>query len=165
MRTLQTLVAVALVGVFLAVFSAAVSAAQSQKTIVMSDLNNPRGLTFAPAGQRGHDSGHGRRPALFVAEAGTGGTLRCTQIRGTVCVGLTGSVSRYWRGEQQRIVENLPSYAPFFSGASAGAVGPSDVSFAGGRGYVVIGLAANPDVRDALGESLAGSPASARMET
>jgi hypothetical protein len=87
-----------------------------------------------------------------VAEAGTGGTLRCTQIRGTVCVGETGSVSRYWHGKQERIVEGLPSYAPFATGASAGAVGPSDVSFAGRRGYVVIGLAASPDARAALGE-------------
>jgi hypothetical protein len=60
-------------------------------------------------------------------------------------------VSRYWRGEQKRIVEGLPSYAPF-APPSAGAVGPSDVSFAGGRGYVVVGLAANPDARARLGE-------------
>ena len=42
---------------------------------------------------------------MYVAEAGMGGTLRCAVIRGTVCVGRTGSVSRYWRGHQQRIVE------------------------------------------------------------
>jgi hypothetical protein len=50
-------------------------------------------------------------------------------------------------------VEGLPSYAPFATGASAGAVGPSDISFAGRRGYVVIGLAASPDARAALGEN------------
>ena len=48
-------------------------------------------------------------------------------------------------------MEGLPSYAPF-NAANAGAVGPSDVSFADGRGYVTIGLAANPDLRTALGE-------------
>lgn len=152
MRTLHSAVAAAFLGIVLSVFSAAVGAAQSRETIVMSGLNNPRGLTFAPPGQPGDHSGHARRSALYVAEAGTGGTLRCAQIRGTVCVGRTGSVSRYWRGEQKRIVQGLPSYAPFAMGASAGAVGPSDVSFAGGRGYVVIGLAANPDARAALGE-------------
>jgi sugar lactone lactonase YvrE len=68
-----------------------------------------------------------------------------------VCVGLTGSISRYWHGRQQLVVQGLPSYAPF-APPSAGAVGPSDVSFAAGRGYVVIGLAANPDVRAQLAE-------------
>jgi hypothetical protein len=93
-----------------------------------------------------------RSSALYVAEAGTGGALRCAQIRGTVCVGRSGSVSRYQDGKQERILEALPSYAPFFAGASAAAVGPSDVSFRGGRGFVLIGLAANPAVRAALGE-------------
>jgi hypothetical protein len=112
-------------------------------TVVMSGLDNPRGLTFA-----NRDGGW----ALYVAEAGTGGTLRCTALRGTVCVGLTGAVSRYRHGHQERIVEGLPSYAPF-NAANAGAVGPSDVSFSRhGHGYVTIGLAANPDLRAALGE-------------
>ena len=140
MKAFHILGAAALLGIGVAVFSADVAAADS---IVMSGLNNPRGLTLVR---------HGDRAALYVAEAGTGGTLCGAQLRGTVCVGRTGSVSRYWRGEQERIVEGLPSYAPFASGASAGAVGPSDVSFAGGRGYVAIGLASNPDKRAALGE-------------
>lgn len=141
----------------LAMLGAELTAAQARDRVVMSGLDNPRGLTFAhPSGRTldraldDHGSGHPR--ALYVAEAGTGGTLRCTPLRGTVCVGRTGAVSRYWRGEQKRIVKGLPSYAPFATGASAGAVGPHDVSFAGGRGYVVIGLAANPDARAALGE-------------
>ena len=46
-------------------------------------------------------------------------------------------------------MEGLPSYAPF-NAANAAAVGPSDVSFDHGRGYVTIGLAAN--LRSALGE-------------
>jgi len=158
MRTLRFLVAAAALGIGAAVFGAEVGAAHPGDTIVMSGLDNPRGLTFAQARERGGDVRHGGRWvhggrwALYVAEAGTGGTLRCTQIRGTVCVGRTGAVSRYRHGEQRRIVEGLPSYAPFASGSSAGAVGPHDVPFAGGRGYVVIGLAANPDARAALGE-------------
>jgi hypothetical protein len=141
----------------LATLGAEVSAAQSRDRVVMSGLDNPRGLTFAhpsgrTLGQTFDDRGSGRRLALYVAEAGTGGTLRCIPLRGTVCVGRTGAVSRYWRGKQKRIVEGLPSYAPFATGASTGAVGPHDVSFAGGRGYVVIGLAASPDARAALGE-------------
>ena len=119
-------------------------------TVVMTGLDNPRGLTFANAGEdwRGHDEGGS---ALYVAEAGTGGTLRCTTLRGTVCVGLTGAISRYQHGHQERVVEGLPSYAPF-NALNNGAVGPSDVSFADGRGYVTIGLAANPGLRTALGE-------------
>jgi len=125
-------------------------AAQPGYSVVMRGLDNPRGLTFGPAHGNGEHDGPGGS-ALYVAEAGTGGTLRCTTLRGTVCVGLTGAVSRYWHGRQERVVEGLPSYAPF-NAANAGAVGPSDVSFDGGRGYVTIGLAANPALRTALGE-------------
>src|SRR4051812_47741040 len=134
----------------LALSSTGVAAAQASDTIVMSGLHNPRGLTFGPADPRGH-SGHGPHAALYVAEAGSGGPLCTPQIRGPVCVGLTGSVSRYSHGQQQRVVEGLPSYAPF-APPTTGAVGPSDVSFAGGSGYVVIGLAANPALRAQLAE-------------
>jgi hypothetical protein len=149
MRT-PFLVAAAALGAAVTVFITAAGAAQPAYTVVMSGLDNPRGLTFAPAGDDGEGGGAGQ--ALYVAEAGKGGTLRCAPIRGTVCVGLTGAVSRYSHGHQERVVEGLPSYAPFVTGADAGAIGPHDVSFAGGRGYVVIGLAEHPDLRAALGE-------------
>jgi hypothetical protein len=142
MRTSRLLTAAA--AACIVAFSAEAAAAHPGNSIVMSGLDNPRGLTFT------HPGGHGG-PALYVAEAGVGGTLRCTVIRGPVCVGMSGAVSRYRRGAQQRIVTGLPSYAPF-APPSPGAVGPSDVSFAGRRGYVVIGLAANPDARAGLGE-------------
>jgi hypothetical protein len=148
MRTLRLYATALALGI--GALSAAPAAAHPSDSIVMSGLDNPRGLTFAPEGD--DDADDDGQSALYVAEAGNGGTLRCTVIRGTVCVGLTGGVSRYWRGEQKRIVSGLPSYAPF-APPSAGAVGPSDVSFAGGRGYVVIGLAANPDARAGLGEN------------
>jgi hypothetical protein len=144
MRMLPTLA----LGVGLALAGAGAAAAEPSETTVMSGLRNPRGLTFGPADPGGH---HDRHAALYVAEAGTGGDLRCTTLRGPVCVGLTGSVSRYWHGRQQVVVQGLPSYAPF-APPSAGAVGPSDVAFAGGRGYVSIGLAANPEVRTQLAE-------------
>src|SRR5689334_2655683 len=114
-------------GLALAFCSASVGAAQSGDTIVMSGLHNPRGLTFGP-GEPGRNHGQSQRAALYVAEAGTGGPLCTPQIRGPVCVGLTGSISRYRHGQQQRIVQGLPSYAPF-APPSAGAVGASDVSF------------------------------------
>jgi hypothetical protein len=101
--------------------------------VVMSGLDNPRGLAFAVTG---HD------PALYVAEAGRGGTGGCLTIRGQVqCAGLTGAVSRYYRGIQERVVSGLPSYAP---ASGAGATGPEDVSFDHGRAYAVIGLHGDP---------------------
>lgn len=129
-----------------------VATAPPVPTVVMSGLRNPRGLTFAGSREHRGDDHHGGGSALYVAEAGAGGTLRCTDLRGTVCVGRTGAVSRYRRGKQERIVDGLPSYAPFVTGTNAGAIGPHDVSFAGGKGYVVIGLAADPDKRADLGE-------------
>jgi hypothetical protein len=145
--------AAAAVGMAATILAPGVSRAQTSDETVMTGLNNPRGLTFTRTGKKhARDDGR-RRWALYVAEAGTGGTLRCAPVRGTVCVGLTGSVSRYARGRQERIVEGLPSYAPFATGASAGAVGPQDVSFAGRRGYVAIGLAAPLAIRPQLGEN------------
>ena len=150
MRTLRILVTAVAVCVALTVYGGTAGAAEPGYRVVMRGLDNPRGLTFARAG---HDREGGRGGwALYVAEAGKGGDLRCIELRGTVCVGLTGAVSRYWHGHQQRIVTGLPSYAPFVTGANAGAIGPHDVSFADGRGYVVIGLAADPDIRAQLGE-------------
>jgi hypothetical protein len=150
MRTLRFLALATALGI--GTFGAETAAAGSSDSVVMTGLDNPRGLTFGHPGGHGHARHGGARQALYVAEAGTGGTLRCIELRGTVCVGLTGAVSKYWRGEQKRIVSGLPSYAPF-APPTTGAVGPSDVSFAGGRGYVVIGLAATPDTRAALGEN------------
>ena len=50
--------------------------------VVMSGLHNPRGLAFGPDG------------ALFVAEAGTGGTGPCVILVATpYCYGPTGSIS------------------------------------------------------------------------
>ena len=48
--------------------------AQPRQSVVMNGLDNPRGLSFAWAGEAGrrHDE---RGWSLYVAEAGTGGTL------------------------------------------------------------------------------------------
>ena len=101
-------------------------AATPPVAVVMTALDNPRGLAFGDDG------------ALYVAEAGTGGPGPCAMIRGALqCVGTTGAVSRYHHGSQERVVTGLPSYAP---STGAGATGPHDVSFANGRGYVTIGL-------------------------
>ena len=109
-------------------------------TVVMSGLDNPRGLAFGPEG------------GLYVAEAGRGGPgPPCAVIRGLLqCVGASGAVSRLWHGAQERIATALPSYAP---AGGAGATGPHDISLHGrGGAYVTIGLGANPDLRAVLGQ-------------
>ena len=103
------------------------------------------GLTFEWLGD--DDDGHGRGDrhrddidgwALYVAEAGKGGTSPCAMVRGALqCAGATGAVSRLYEGRQRRIARNLPSYAP---SSGIGATGPHDVSYAWGSGYVSVGL-------------------------
>jgi hypothetical protein len=130
-----TLSAVALSGVSSA-------GAQTTASVVMSGLDNPRGLAFGPEG------------ALYVAEAGRGGTGPCTSsIRPfepgqPFCYGPSGAVSRLWRGVQERVVTGLPSYASAFGQAS----GPHDIAMLGrGEARVSIGWGTNPLLRDELG--------------
>jgi hypothetical protein len=74
--------------------------AQPAITVVMGGLDNPRGLAFGPEG------------ALYVVEAGRGGTGPCMMLRGRLrCYGATGAITRLWRGAQERIAIGLPSYA------------------------------------------------------
>jgi len=147
-----------------------------QVTVVMSGLDNPRGLAFGP--ERG----------LYVAEAGRGpsaascftspdqfttktpegeivfgcGCSRpntsvkdCTQPTDIIlCSGPTGAVSRLWRGRQERLVTGLPSWAT----SSGRAEGPNDVALLGrGEAFVTIGLEASPrliaDMRSVLGSA------------
>lgn len=105
--------------------------------VVMSGLDNPRGLAFGPQG------------ALYVAEAGRGGPGPCIVLRGAPqCYGPTGAVSRLWRGQQERVATGLPSY-----GSEASTTGPHDISFQGlGGGYVTLGLGFEGQPRSALGE-------------
>jgi hypothetical protein len=108
-------------------------------TVVMSGLDNPRGLAFAPNG------------ALYVVEAGRGGPGPCP-VNGaneTRCYGPTGAITRWWKGRQERVVEGLPSHA-LPNGTSAS--GPNDISFQGtGGAYVTLGLGGGPAFQDAYG--------------
>ena len=118
-------------------------AAASTVTVVMSGLDNPRGLAFGPQG------------ALYVAEAGRGGDGPCFFLRGgTRCYGATGAVSRLWRGEQARIATGLPSHAP---ANGAAAIGPMDISMNGvGNAYITVGFQTDPGRRVELGTAAAG---------
>jgi DNA-binding beta-propeller fold protein YncE len=112
------------------VVSAVGAAAQ---TVVMSGLDNPRGLAFGPDG------------ALYVAEAGSGGPGPCgtngaNEFR---CYGPTGAISRLWRGVQTRVAVGLPS-----AGTPGGgpATGPHDIAFLGrGGACVTLGLGGGPE--------------------
>lgn len=116
------------------------------QTVVMSGLDNPRGLAFAPNG------------ALYVTEAGRGGAGPCLINPGTGeerCFGMSGAITRLWKGKQERVVEGLESHAmPDGSSAS----GPTDISFLGtGGAYVTLGLGGGPDFQAALGNQYGGT--------
>jgi hypothetical protein len=115
-------------------------AAAAATRVVMSGLDNPRGLAFGPEG------------ALYVAEAGRGGPGPCfvPPLRGGLgCYGPTGAVSRLWRGKQERVATGLPSYVSL----TGEATGPHDISFLGrGGGYVTTGWGGEGAPRSVLGD-------------
>jgi hypothetical protein len=94
----------------------------------------------------------GPQGALYVAEAGRGGTQPCfaTQ-RGPAFAGPTGAVSRLWRGVQERVATGLPSYTEN-GPTGVGATGPHDVALQGvGNMRVTIGLGNDPRLRPTCG--------------
>jgi sugar lactone lactonase YvrE len=109
--------------------------AQAGLQVVATGLVNPRGLNFGPEG------------ALYVAEAGSGGSGPCiVNSNGQlVCYGATGAVTRLSVDDppsQARVVTGLPSLA---GPTGASATGPHDVGFQGrGNGFVTIGAALDP---------------------
>ena len=109
-------------------------------TLIMTGLNNPRGLALGPDG------------GIYVAEAGAGGAGTCllAATGETRCFGRTGAISRYLNGVQQRIVTGLPSHA-LPSGEAA--AGPNDIAFQGPDMFVMVGLGFDPSssVRSAFG--------------
>lgn len=137
---LLRLVLIALIGCggFFGLGSVSVRA-QATMNVVASQLNNPRGIDFAPDG------------SLYVAEAGIGGSGPCivSSDGNNVCYGATGSITRVISGTQERLFTGLPSLAATGGGA---ATGPQDISLLqNGDAYVTIGLGANPDLRASLG--------------
>jgi hypothetical protein len=135
-RTISVLAV--LTGVCLLTFSTTRLVAATNARI-MSGLNSPRGLAIGPNG------------AVYVAEAGTGGARPCivNVVNELRCFGLTGAVTRWFNGVQERIVTGLPSHA--LPGGDQG-IGPNDVSFLGtGAMFVAMGLGFDPVVRPSFG--------------
>jgi hypothetical protein len=97
-------------------------------TVIATGLNNPRHLSFGPDG------------ALYVAEAGAGGTSNCTNVAGPEggeqCVGPTGSITQIANGTQTRVLTGLPSVDD--QGSGIGSTGPADVTFDGTNLHVVM---------------------------
>nr|WP_322711310.1 ScyD/ScyE family protein [Nostoc sp. ChiSLP03a]MDZ8212512.1 ScyD/ScyE family protein [Nostoc sp. ChiSLP03a] len=110
----------------------------SEIEVLASGLDSPRKLSF------------GRDGALYVAEAGRGGTgasVPSPSVPGaSLFYGATGAIARIQNGNVERVVTGLPSLAlPDGSDVS----GVSDIEFdAYGNAYAIIGLASNPANRD-----------------
>jgi len=120
-------------GVVVTAFVVTSAALAATATPVMTNLDNPRGLAF------------GKNGALYVAEAGRGGTGPCQVLRGeSQCYGPTGRITRYWKGRQQAVVTGLPSYVTVSSGE---ATGPHDLAIHGKHADVTIGWGDNPALR------------------
>ncbi len=106
--------------------------------VVASGLVSPRLLSFAPNG------------ALYVAEAGAGGHGPCATggDGSTVCLGMTGGITRIRDGHQRRVVRHLPSLG---GGANPEAVGPADVLVRHGQMYISMGAGIDAKARHRLG--------------
>lgn len=106
------------------------SSGSHEPTVVATGLNAPRQLSFGPRG------------AVYIAEAGSGGTGTCvTGPTGEVCFGRTGSVTRLSHGMQRRVLKRLPSLAADGGGEP---IGPADV-LVGRHGRYVLSIGIGQD--------------------
>ena len=113
------------------------TAAEFAPKVVVSGLNNPRGMTFGPDG------------ALYIAEAGKletpGPDTPSLTTRATFYYGESGAITRWEPGSISQVLSGLPS---LYSPAISEVTGVHDVGFdAAGNLYYTIGLGANPAQR------------------
>jgi hypothetical protein len=151
MRKIAALTALGAVLVFAWALTAA-SAAPPGATVVMSGLDNPRGLAITGGGGDDDDE-NGGGTTIYVAEAGEGGQGPCVPTgdpgRPIACYGPSGAISILRHGEQRRLVTGMPSNAQPGSGG-IDATGPHDISLRGGK-FVAIGMGAPPANRPGFG--------------
>jgi len=105
--------------------------------VVVTALDNPRGLNFGPLGR------------LYIAEAGRGGDGACAPgPEGLRCYGETGAITRWSprTGTAERVADGLPSLA---SADGSFATGPHDLDLdlLGGV-YLTIGFGGDPRNRE-----------------
>ncbi|MGN0062953.1 MAG: ScyD/ScyE family protein [Nocardioides sp.] len=104
-------------------------------TTVATGLDNPRHLSVAAG-------------AVYVAEAGVGGSGPCTEgPEGHTCFGTSGAITKISKGTQKRVLTGLPSMA---GEGGASAVGPTDVQVTGKAFTVSLGLGNDPAAREVL---------------
>lgn len=116
------------------------TAAAETWQVVVSGLDNPRGLAFGPEG------------GLYIAQAGRGGDGPCGPgPEGTRCYGNSGVISRYdpKTGNVTDVVTDLPSLAT--QEGQMFAIGPNDLSLQGrGNLMFTIGFGGDPGTRQAV---------------
>ena len=113
------------------------TAAAATWQVVVSGLDNPRGLAFGPEG------------GLYIAQAGRGGDGPCGPgPEGVRCYGNSGAISRYdpKTGNLTDVVTGLPSLAT--EEGQMFAIGPNDLSLHGrGNLMFTIGFGGDPGTR------------------
>jgi hypothetical protein len=116
------------------------TAAAATWQVVVSGLDNPRGLAFGPEG------------GLYIAQAGRGGDGPCGPgPEGSRCYGESGTISRYdpKTGNVTDVVTGLPSLAT--EEGQMFAIGPNDLSLHGrGNLMFTIGFGGDPATRQAV---------------
>jgi hypothetical protein len=133
----------------LAAVVGAPAAKAASLTIIASDLNNARGITFDPEGN------------IYVGETGLGGDGNCQPSPSTggqpICAGNTGSVTQITPdGQQERIFNGFESLA--LQPSQQQGAGPQDLKFdSSGTAYLLTGYAGNPGNRDAELNALAAN--------
>jgi len=104
--------------------SSSSDAAEPGLRVLATNLDNPRKLFVDGGG------------ALYVAEAGSGGSDKCLSTgANATCVGLSGAVTRVVEGRQRRVVTGLPSWA---MPAATDASGPAAVLVRGRTFFVLL---------------------------